>query len=321
MTQGFGLLELLAIGSSAVFAAALAWVVVRPHRNLAGRLRPYLASTRTRLGRSADVLGQAVDGPAFGHGTFKRLFGPIVEAGLARFSRLVSAGTEEQLAVKLRQADLYPRVSDAQKVREYRVRSFSSSFAYAGGVGLLGLLLAGPAGMLLLGVSGFVMGVLLARSRLEKAVAKRRDRIRGELYTVNQLIAMRTRVGGGVVDALRHTVARGNGAFVDDLAEVLRLHETGVSIGVALQRASDLTPEPQAARTYRVLATAQEHGADLGEALLALSKDLRQERREGLQREAAQRRLAMVLPMIVILGPIVLLFLAAPIPSLIFGNG
>ncbi len=81
------------------------------------------------------------------------------------------------------------------------------------------------------------------------------------------------------------------------------------------------SPRSQRRRaTYNVLATAQERGSDLADALLALSKDLRQARREDLQRDAARRRLLLVFPMIVVLAPLVLLFLGAPLPSLIFGG-
>lgn len=147
------------------------------------------------------------------------------------------------------------------------------------------------------------------------------ERLRGELYTFNQLIAMRTRVGGGVTDALRHVVDRGNGVFVDEVAEVLRLQASGVGLSDALKRAAELTPEPEAQRTYNVLATAQSRGADLGDALLDLSKDLRAQRRDDLQREAARRRLWLILPIVIILAPVMLLFIGAPLPSLIFGVG
>ncbi len=320
MTAGLSWMELTAVAAATIFAAVLAWIVVRPYRGLAGRLRPYVAVARTRLARSVDVAGQAATGPVFGQGTFRRLFGPIVEGVLARFSRLISFGSEEQLATKLRQAGLYPGLTARDRVREYRVRSFLFSAGLTVLGGLFGLALRGVAAMLLFGASGFVIGVLFSRSRVDGAVSRRRDRIRSELYTVNQLIAMRTRVGGGVVDALRHTVDRAHGVFVDELAEVLRLHERGLPIGVALHRAAQLTPEPEAARTYNVLATAQERGSDLADALLALSKDLRQARREDLQRDAARRRLLLVFPMIVVLAPLVLLFLGAPLPSLIFGG-
>jgi tight adherence protein C len=173
--------------------------------------------------------------------------------------------------------------------------------------------------MVLFGIAGLVLGVATARSRITSGIVSRRQRMRGELYTFNQLIAMRTRVGGGVGDALRHAVERGNGVFVDELAEVLRLQRSGLTMTDALRRAAALTAEPEARRTYNVLATAQDRGADLSDALLDLSKDLRAQRRDDLQREAARRRLWLIVPIVLILAPVLLLFIGAPVPSLIFG--
>lgn len=316
--SGLSPLELLAVAATVTFAASVAWLLVRPYRGLAGRVRPYATVARVRLIRPADVRGVALQGPAFGDATLRRLFGPMVDRVLQSFGRLVATSNTERLGLRLRQAGLYPDLGELERVREFRVRSFVRSVGFAAGFGLLGLLLEGPLFMVVFGVLGFVFGVLNARGRIDKAVTVRQERMRGELYTINQLIAMRTRVGGGVVDAIRHVVIRGNGAFIDELAEVLRLHENGVPLGAALQREARLTPEQEAARTYAVLATAQERGADLGEALLDLSRDLRAARREDLQREASRRRLLMVIPIVVILAPIVLLFIGAPIPQIIF---
>jgi hypothetical protein len=49
-----------------------------------------------------------------------------------------------------------------------------------------------------------------------------------------------------------------------------------------------------------------------------LSKDLRAARREDMQRDASRRRLLMVIPIVIVLAPIVLLFIGAPIPQIIF---
>jgi tight adherence protein C len=313
-------LELLALVSTVVFAGAVAWVIVRPYRSLAGRVRPYTTVARVRLTRSADVRGMAHYRPAFDDATLRRLFGPIIDRVISSFGRLVATSNTERLALRLRQAGLYPDLPEADRVQEFRVRSLSRSVGWATLFGVLGLMTSGPLSMVMFAGLGFVYGVFNARARIDKAVTAKSERLRGELYTINQLIAMRTRVGGGVVDAIRHVVIRGNGVLIDELAEVLRLHENGIPLTAALNRASDLTPEPEAARTYGVLATAQDRGADLGEALLDLSKDLRAARREDLQRDASKRRLMMVIPIVVILAPIVLLFIAGPIPQIIFGG-
>ena len=314
----FSLLELAALSSTAVFAASVAWLLIRPYRRLAGRVRPYATVSRVRLTRAADVRGVVQPGPTFGDATLRRLFGPMIDRVLSSFGKLVATSDTERLALRLRQGGLYPDLGEMERVQEFRTRSFVRSVGWGGGFGFLGLVLNGPLYMVIFGALGFFLGVLNARSRIDKAVTARTERMRGELYTINQLIAMRTRVGGGVVDAIRHVVIRGHGAFIDELAEVLRLHENGIPLSAALIRAAELTPEPEASRTYSVLATAQERGADLGEALLDLSKDLRAARREDLQRDASRRRLLMVIPIVIVLAPIVLLFIGAPIPQIIF---
>ena len=318
--MNLSLLEVMAALATVTFAGAVAWVLVRPYRRLAGRVRPYTTVSRVRLTRPVDVRGTAHAGPTFGDATLRRLFLPMFERVLASFGRLISASSTDRLALRLRQSGLYPELGDLERVQEFRIRSFARSVGWAVVLGLFGLVIEGPVFMAVFALLGFTYGVLSARGRIDKAVTERRERMRGELYTINQLIAMRTRVGGGVADAIRHVVIRGNGAFIDELAEVLRLHESGVAMSAALERAANLTSEPEAARTYSVLATAQERGADLGEALLDLSKDLRAARREELQRDASRRRLLMVIPIVVILAPIVLLFIGGPIPQIIFGG-
>jgi tight adherence protein C len=316
-----GWLPFSAALASATFAAALLWALARPPRRLAPRVRPFTAVTRAELRRSPDALGRANPGPIFGEGTIKRLLTPIFGGLLDRASRIVTSVSDEQLSLRIRHAGLFPTTPEYLRPQEYRIRALGRATALAVGVGAGGLFLTRTATMMVVfGSLGFALGLLTARSRLDTAVADRRERIRNELFTVNQLIAMRTRVGGGAIEATRHVVDRANGAVVDELAEALRLHERGWGFTTALERAADLTPEPEAARTYRVIATAQERGADLADALLDLAKDLRLARRDELQQEAAKRRLLMVIPIVVILAPVVLLFLGAPLPSIIFGS-
>jgi hypothetical protein len=88
----------------------------------------------------------------------------------------------------------------------------------------------------------------------------------------------------------------------------------------AYRRGAEITPEPNAARTYNLFAAGTERGVDLGTALRSLSEDLRDARREELRRAATKRRAAMLIPTIAVLAPIMLLFIAAPLPTVIFGG-
>lgn len=168
--------------------------------------------------------------------------------------------------------------------------------------------------------TGAVAGALRERGRLDRLVEQRRERLRIELYTVNQLLALDVRAGAGVQQALDRVARRGRGIAADEIREALAAARAGVPLPEALRQAARLTPEPAAARTYRLLAKGAEYGVDLAAALRALSEDLRIERAQALERTATRRRAAMLLPIIGLLAPVMLLFIAAPLPSIVFGT-
>jgi tight adherence protein C len=172
--------------------------------------------------------------------------------------------------------------------------------------------------MVLVGL-GLVIGATRTRGQLDKAIEERREKMKIEVYTINQLLAMRVRAGGGVIQAVRSSVARGHGEVVGELGEALRLHRSGWRGPDAFRRIAELTPEPFCSRTYRLLASAEERGADLAGALLSLAEDVRETRRESIKRTATKRRAAMLVPTIAILAPVLILFVAAPLPYLITG--
>jgi tight adherence protein C len=298
-----------------VSAAAAAGLIVRPTPRLASRVRPYTLIPRSRLGRSADIPDLAGEEAWLSGSTFRRLFGPPVLAVAGWLGGLLDARSDQGLRLVLRQAgyrDLSPE--------EYRVRQLGASALGAGaGVGA-GLLLAGSAAVVLvLGVLGFVVGATRWRGRLDRGSALRRERLRVELYTVNQLLAMHIKTGGGPIQATQRIVARGSGVVVEELAEVLRMIAGGTPPREAFARAAALTAEPQAARTYELLAAGTERGVDVAAALLAFSEDIRDDRREDLKKAATRRRAAMLVPIIALLAPVMLLFILAPIPRIVFG--
>lgn len=285
------------------------------------KVRPYTAVTRVGLGPGSDILGPTGPGPVYGQWVSGGFFPRCCPNPIDRLVRLLLFIDEEQLELRLRQSGLYPNIEEAMRPQAYRMSVLFRATSLAAGAGGLAAITGGSgARVLLFGLVGAALGVFLARSRLAEAVRRRRDAIRAELYTINQLVAMYTRVGGGALEALRYAAERSRGTAVEELSEVLMLHERGWSLGEALERAGRLTPEPEAARTYRLVSTCQEQGADLSQALLALSKDLRSVRRGDMRRQAAKRRLLMVIPVVVILAPVTMLFLAAPIPSIVFSG-
>lgn len=304
---------------SAVAAAAMAGLVVRPRARLAGRMRPYTIASRSALG--ADLSGTAVPATLLSGGTLWRLFGPMVVKVAGALGGVLDSTGDAALLLRLRQAGLFQAVAEPQRAVEYRVRQLAATTGAAAVLGGGALVTGQPAlVVVLLAGLGCVVGATRWRSRVDQAIAERRGRMQIELYTVNQLLALHLRVGGGVVQALQRLVARGRGAVVEELAEILALHRSGRPLVDALEAAAATTPEPHAARTYRLLANGVAFGADLGEGLRALSADLRNQRAEAIKRAATRRRAAMLVPIIAVLAPVMLLFIAAPLPSIVLGS-
>jgi pilus assembly protein TadC len=173
---------------------------------------------------------------------------------------------------------------------------------------------------MLLGLTGAAVGASRAPARLARLAEERRTRMRLELVTIDQVLAIHVRAGAGPVQAVMRVVDRGDGEVVEELRAIVASIRAGRSEAEAFRHAAQTTVEPHAGRTYRLFALAAEQGADLGVALRALSDDLRSVRRDELRRQATRRRAAMLIPTIAVLAPIMLVFVIAPLPSIVLGG-
>ncbi len=305
--SGSGLVVLSAL-SSGVAVGLIAYLLAPPPRALIGRVVPYLtpkvdpAADRSRLG------------------PFGSVFLPILEHMANRLSGLIDRRGVGYTLLRIRQAGWFPELSEPQSVRAYRNTQLKGA-AVGVGIGFAsGSVLGLPiVSRVVLAILGLIVGVTRQRGALERAITERTELMRIEIYTVNQLLAMRVRAGGGVIQAVTATVARGQGEVVDELRQALRLHRSGWRASDAFRRIAGVTPEPFCSRTYRLLASAEERGSDLAGSLLALSEDVRESRREAIKRSATKRRAAMLVPTIAVLAPVLIIFVAAPLPYLITG--
>jgi tight adherence protein C len=235
---------------------------------------------------------------------------------LARWAARRWPGRDDVLERRLRAAGWTSVTAE-----DFRVAQMARAVVFgAAGLVLGAVALRSGLAALVLGGCGAVHAVFAARGRIERAQTKRTERMRLELATVDQLLAIHVRAGAGPMQAVRRVVERGRGEIVDELAAVLDAVRIGSSEAAAFRRAAEVTAEPHAARLYRLFATAVEHGADLADALRALSDDVRESRRDEMRRTATRRRAAMLLPTIGVLAPIILLFVAAPLPSMVLGS-
>ena len=301
---------IIAAGLSAVTAAlAIRWLAPPPAR-LAVRVRPY----------GVNRVASAAIGSHVPVGSALRLLVGLALSPLAkRIGRVIDRDGVADAALRLRQAGLYPGIEDEEAVEAFRIRQLEIGFGYVVIAVVAGLALQlSSSRILVLCCLAAIVGASRQTGAIDRAIRVRRELMRIEIYTVNQLLAMRVRAGGGVVHAVQQIVARGQGGVVSELAEALRLHRAGMRAGEAFQRLAATTPEPSCARTYALLGASEERGADLAGALLDLSEDVRESRREAMRRAATRRRAAMLVPIIGILAPVMLLFVGAPLPRIIF---
>ena len=286
----------------AVFVAMVAHYLVPSRTRLRDRVRPYTRPAASALGVRDSHFRRRLSW----------------RESLAVAGRALEGTSDAVLSRKLRQARVLSDVPVSGRTAVYRSRVVVTSVT--AGVLALGLAVvlrrSAPValGFVALGSAG---GASFWRGRLDRAIDARRAVMRIELYTINQLLAMHIRVGSGVVTSVARLVARGRGEVVAELREVLTLHRSGMPAAEAFRRIAATTPEPQARRTYHALAAADERGSDVARALLALSEDVRNGRRDAIRRRATRRRALMLVPILGLLAPVLILFVAAPLPWLV----
>ena len=309
------LLPFIAAGAVGAGTAGVVGMCRPPTGRLAPRVHPYAVVARSALGHAPEPVA-ARERHRVTDATLPRLFGPALHAGAKRLSNAIESRGDEHLERLLRQAAI-----DDLTPERYRVQQLAHATVFAMLAAIVAAVtLRSPLIVLVGGLAGFVYGASRSRARLDSTIAARAARIRLELYTVNHLLAMQVRTGSGAMQAVQRVVERGRGAVVQELSDVLTWTRSGLGEAEAFRRAAELTPEPSAARTYQLLAAGVERGVDLGAGLLALSSDIRDSRREQMHKDAVRRRAAMLVPTIAILAPIMLLFIAAPLPSIVLGH-
>lgn len=285
-------------------------------RRLSRRVRPYTG----RSGQMEVGSGEGLPAGSIAGSPIMRLFGPIALGMAHAVGRVADRMGEEQLTLRLRQARLYSGVEDRDRVASYRLAVLGTAATFAGmGAGIAVILRQSTVVVLAASLAFGVVGATRVRGRLERTLEQRRSTMKIEISTINQLLAIRVRSGSGIIHAVGEIAERGSGEVVGELRTALRMHRSGMSGPEVFRRLAEVTPESHCARTYKLLASSEEMGVDLASGLRALADDARQARREEMRRSATKKRSAMLVPTIAILAPVMLLFVAAPLPQLILG--
>ena len=296
----------------AVAAGCFARAMVRQPKPLASRVQPYATGIRGRLGT---IRPESSSGDTTASRSGMTLvFGPFMRTLANGLAQLVDASASTSAELRLRQAGL------SMTSERYRTRQLAYTAGALAAGAFTGLVLGRSAStVILLALAAGLWGATRWRARLDRMITKRRDRMRSELYTVCQLIAIYLRTGDTPAGAVDRLARRARGEVITELGEASAQVRAGSTASLVFEQLTATTPEPSAARLYRVLSSTWIAGGD-ADALLALADDMRASRREDLSRLMTKRETAMALPLVMVIGPILILFVAAAIPHIVFGR-
>ncbi|HET8561910.1 MAG TPA: type II secretion system F family protein [Marmoricola sp.] len=162
--------------------------------------------------------------------------------------------------------------------------------------------------LLVLCLCAFALGVLLRENHLTGQVRRREERILQEFPTVAELLALAVAAGEGPVAALDRVVARARGELSAELRRVLADVRTGTPVTTAFDQMAARSGLPVVARFAEGLAIAVERGTPLADVLHAQAADVREAGRRSLIEAAARKEVAMMVPVVFGVLPVVVVF-------------
>lgn len=309
-------------GGAAVWGVAAS--IAHPRRPIDARIDPYTDVARARLGAPVNTAPRPV---VFGEAA-RRILGPLATRGALRAARTLRFGPDDDVDLAIRQAGLTVRTKSPSgetgqrpmTVEDYRRRHLAMMVGAPLALAFLGFIEGlSTIVVVLFAAGGVFFGSRNLPDKTKRLILRRRRRVRNDLYSVSQLLAIRAQAGDPLLGAVHDLVAQGSGPVVADLRQALDRIATGYGASAAFTLLATEAAEPRAAEFYRMLAVATHGTIELPDNLLKLARELRSQRREDITRHSTRRQAAMVVPILAIMAPVMILFITAPIPRAIFG--
>lgn len=202
------------------------------------------------------------------------------------------------------------------------VESFRAEQAIWGaGTGALGVLLAsllwartgaGLPVMIVVVLLGIMLGVVARDQVLSRAVSQREQRMTNEFPAVAELLALSVTAGEGAGPALERVARLSTGELSTELEICLADARAGASLPHALQGLADRTGLPSLVRFVDGIVVAVERGTPLAEVLRAQAQDARASGRQALIEEGGKKEIFMMIPVVFLVLPVTMLFIAYP---------
>jgi len=182
------------------------------------------------------------------------------------------------------------------------------AFALAGVVGRG----TGPVLSIVTVVLGAALGVVGRDRYLSVQVQRRQERMLAEFPTVAELLALSVGAGEGAVGALDRVARTCHGDLAAELRRTLADARAGATLVQALEGLARRTALPNLARFVDGVAIAVERGTPLADVLRAQAQDVREESRRRLMEAGGKKEIAMMIPVVFLILPVTVLFVAYP---------
>jgi tight adherence protein C len=165
----------------------------------------------------------------------------------------------------------------------------------------------------LIGVSlAIFTGVLIRDRLLSAAVERRRERLRVELPTIIEMVAMAVGAGSGLLAGFERISRIGQGVALVELSRVVDDTRAGLPLAPALRRMADRNDVHELRRFADSVIVAVERGTPLGDVLVAQASDAREAGRRALIESGGRKEIAMMVPIVFLVLPLSVVFALFP---------
>ncbi len=283
----------------------LIWLGLPRHRRvgLADRVLPYVRDTATPAALGPMRPQRRGAAPIM-------VIGATVIAPLARGVERVLGGAGSVRRRLLRAG----HAPDVDRFRAEQVVWGAIGAAAALAIGLVGF--ATGSGNVLLAVSGVLgaaaFGVLARDWWLSHQARRREERMLLEFPTIAELLALSVSAGEGAIAALERVTRLSHGELADELRRCLADARAGANLPTALAGLADRSGLPSLTRFVDGIIVAVQRGTPLAEVLRAQAQDVREAGRRAVMEEAGRREILMMVPVVFLILPITVVFVAFP---------
>jgi len=215
--------------------------------------------------------------------------------------------------------DLQSRLSHAGRTTNTTAHRFEQ-ITFIGLGALTGLIIgvllllrgAAPLGVVALLVLGAGAGYLVHDRQLSRSIRKRHDRMSQQLPTVAELLAFAVAAGESPVQALVRISTSVTGDLSQEITEAVVDIRSGMSFEQAMRGVTTRCGSVDVERFIDGLVVAMERGTPIAEVLRAQAADARASDRRRLMELAGKKDVAMLIPVVFLILPVVVLIALFP---------